>query len=412
MSHQIHQPFAVNQQMASVIGKSISFSLAAIASFALTINASFYESFPFTHLAATLLAFLLLHVHLHPRILFCREFALYAWFVAYMIFELLWTKDIFLALNTLVPAITFIIILVLFGSLVTFHNVKVILAGFFGGVLAGAVTYTGVTGFPFVYPNGFSYNAMAVLYLFGLFVTLLHSSLRRSKVLLLPVGLVFLSLILATTSIKTNFGILLGATSAALVYFRPFKRTLGRNLIALVILTSLLGVAVASNDSLMERLESGVSRLALGVELIQAREDVTGYLGLENRESWALEGVRGWVRNPVFGYGVEAFRARVGTTSHSTPVDLLYNSGLIGFVLFYSIFVSILWRLLLVRDASVATVCALIFGTLVSFLFITMFGTMHYSTFLAAFVGISVGLLKRYQRQDSPAEFLGAEMRR
>ena len=407
MSHQIHQRFAVDQQMASVIGNSISFLLASIASFALTINASFYESYPFTRLAATLLAFLLLHVHLHPRILFCREFALYAWFVAYMILQLLWTIDDFLALNTLVPAITFTIILVLFGSLVTFHNIQAVLTGLFGGVLAGAVTYTGVTGFPFVYPTGFSYNAMALLYLFGLFVTLLLSSLRRSKIILLPVGLVFLSLILATTSLKTNIGILLGATSAALVYFRSVKMTLGRHLIALVILTGLLGVAVVSNDDLMERFEGGASRLVLGVELIQAQEDVTGSLGQENRVSWAREGIAGWVRNPVFGYGVEAFRSRVGITSHSTPVDLLYNSGLIGFVLFYSIFASILWRLLLVRNARAATVCALIFGTLVCFLFITLLGTMHYNSFLAAFIGISVGLLRRYQRQNSAAEFAG-----
>jgi hypothetical protein len=407
MAQQIYQSLPLNQGFVSAIEKSISFLLAAAASLALTINVAFYESFPFIRLGATLLAFLLLHLHFHPRILFSREFALYAWFFAYMIVQLLWTVDDLLAMNTLVPVITFIVILVLFGSLVTFHNIQAVLTGIFVGVLAGAITYTVATGFPFVYPTGFSYNAMAVLYLFGLFVTLLLGSLQRSKIILLPVGLVFLSLILATTSLKANFGIFLGATSAALVYFRSVKMTLGRNLIALVILTGLLGVAVVSNDNLMERLEGAASRLALGVELIQAQEDVTGYLGRENRVSWAREGLSGWVRNPVFGYGVEAFRSQVGITSHSTPIDLLYNSGLIGFVLFYSIFASILWRLFLVRNARPAIVYALIFGTLVCFLFITLLGTMHYSSFLAAFIGISVGLLIRYQGQNSPAEFAG-----
>jgi hypothetical protein len=188
------------------------------------------------------------------------------------------------------------------------------------------------------------------------------------------------------------------------MYFGVFSRALARHLVLLFVLFGFLGFAVASSDALIESLRTGVDRIAVGIDVLQARENIAGYSGFEERGFWAVEGLKGWTQNPVFGHGVEAFRSRFGITSHSTLVDLLYNSGLIGFVFFYSMFASILWRLLLVRDASMAPVCAVIFGGLVCFLFITISGTMHYHYFLAAYIAISAGLLRRYQGQESPAE--------
>ena len=412
MSQILNKSILLEQWLTEAIAKATTFLLAASAAFALTMNSAFYDAFPSNRLVFVLVAILLIHILLRPRIFFCREFTLYTLLVAYMFVQLLWTDDVLLALNTIEPAVNFVIVLVLFGSFATFHSLQAVLSGILGGVLTGALIYTGIVGFPFVYPIGFSYNAIALLYLFGLFITLMISCLQRSKWWLLIVGLIFASLILATTSIKTNLGILLGAISAFVMYFSVFSRALARNLISLIMLFGVLGFAVASNDALVESLQTGVDRIALGIDILQAREDITGYSGFEERSLWAVEGLKAWAQNPVFGYGVEAFRSRFGITSHSTPIDLLYNSGLIGFVLFYSIFLSILWRLLLVRDRSIALVCAVIFGALVCFLFITISGTMYYHYFLAAYIAISVGFLRRHQRQDFPAEFIGAEMRR
>lgn len=397
MSQSLIKPMPLEQRLAAVIGKTGSFLLAASAACALTMNVAFYDAFPSTRLVIVLLVMLLIHILWNPRIVFCRETALYTAFVVYMFVQLLWTEDGLLALNTLVPAVNFAIVLVLFGSLVTFHDLQVVLAGILGGVLAGTLAYTGIMGFPFVYPLDFSYNAMALLYFFGLFVTLLISCFRRSKWWLLVLGLAFASLILATTSIKTNLGILLGAVSAFIMYFGFFSRALARNLVLLIVLFSFLGFAVASNDSLVESFRTGVDRIALGIDILEAREDIAGYSGFERRSTWAVEGLKGWTQNPVFGYGVEAFRSRFGTTSHSTPVDLLFNSGLIGFILFYSVLLSIFWRLRSVRDASLTPICSIIFACLVCFLFITMSATMHYHYFLAAYIAISVGVLRRYR---------------
>jgi O-antigen ligase len=251
---------------------------------------------------------------------------------------------------------------------------------------------------------------MAAMYFFGLFVTLLIACFQRSKWWLYIIGLIFACLILATTSIKTNLGVFLGAVSAFVVYFGFFRRAFARNLVPLIALIGLLGISVASNDALVKSLQRGVDRVELGIDVLQAREDTRGFYGFEMRRDWAVDGLKGWTQNPVFGYGVEAFRSRFGATSHSTPIDLLYNSGLIGLVLYYSVFLSIFWRLRSARDASLTPIRAIIFGCLVCLLFITMSGTVHYHHFWAACFAISVGVLRRYERQNSPMQFPGQRL--
>ena len=121
-------------------------------------------------------------------------------------------------------------------------------------------------------------------------------------------------------------------------------------------------------------------------------------------------GLKGWVKNPLFGHGVEAFRDSYGITSHSTPTDLLYNSGLIGFALFYGMFISLAWRLYCTRGERPPAFRALILGTLIAFAFITLSGTMHYNAFLAAFIGISTALLSKDRGQTGRAVASAADL--
>jgi len=223
------------------------------------------------------------------------------------------------------------------------------------------------------------------MYLFGLFSVLLFGWYTRLKWLSLIIALVIMVHIAATTSIKTNLGIVLGAVAAAVMYAATFLRVLRRNVVALSIVAAALVFAVISNDALLERLQIGVDRVSHGVEILQRREDVVGNTSFNDRAGWQSLGVEGWLRSPLFGNGVEAFRLDNGVTSHSTPIDLLYNSGVIGFLAFYAMFVSLGLRLVQVRGLALGSLPSLIFGGLVCYLFITLSGTMHYNTFMAIF---------------------------
>jgi hypothetical protein len=385
-----------SERTSSVFGRACSFALSASAAIMLMAS-TLYESFDSARLGVMLVALILLHCLRRPRFLFCREFALYATFVAYMFITVLWTTDAGLGMNTLLPAVDCILVMILFGALVTYHDLRAVLAGMLAGFLAGAAAYTATAGFPFVYPEGFSYNAIAGMYLFGLFIALLFGWSTRSRILPLAIGLILLVLIAATTSIKTNLGILLGAAAASLMYFRHFMAVIRRTAIALIVLVGIVAYAVASNDAVVEMLQAGVERVTLGVGVLTAREDAAraDSLGLGTREDWRNKGIEGWLNNPVFGNGVEAFRADYGITSHSTPVDLLYNSGIIGCVLFYSAFAALAWRLSRARDRDLGSLRPLIFGALVCYLFMTLSGTLHYNVFLASIIAISVALLRQ-----------------
>lgn len=368
------------------------FQLAAVGSFALTLGA-YMEAMRATRVAVVMIVLLALHLFWRKQYIWRREFKFYALFVAYMTLALLWTRDVALAMNTLVPSINCLLIMIFFGSLVRFHDTKTVLAGVFTGFIAGAALYTATQGFPFSYPDDFSYNAIAGMYLFGLFVVLMLSCFSRSTGLLLSLAVVIMLHVVATTSIKANLGVALGMMAAAIMYLRHFGRLLRRRILVLVFLTGALGFAVASNDSLIESMDRGLQRVMLGVEVLQAREDLPGYSAFEERGNWQQFGIAGWKQNPVFGYGTEAFRDDYGITSHSTPIDLLYNFGLIGMVLFYGVFASLIWRLLHLARQEFSSQRALILAGLVCYAFISLSGTMHYNGFWAAFVGISSALL-------------------
>jgi O-antigen ligase len=368
------------------------FFMAGIASFAMALN-TYQDDFRATHLGAILVVLLSVHLTWHSRFTWRREFTIYACLVGYMLVALLWTRDVELAMNTLVPAVNFILVMMFFGSMMSFHHVPSVLKGALTGFLLSAAVFTLTQGFPFSYPDNFTYNAIAGMSLFGLFITLMYSCFTRSHVVLLGIAVVIMLHIVATTSIKTNLGIALGLIAAGIMYYRHFGRLLRRRALLLTVLAAGLGFAVSSNDALLDAMTRGAQRVAIGVKVLQARDDVAGYSAFEERDYWRQAGIDGWKQNPVFGYGTEAFRYDYGITSHSTPIDLLYNYGLIGMILFYSVFVSLTWRLIQPAVKRVSNQRALLLGGVICYVFMTLSGTLLYNSFLGAFVGIAVALL-------------------
>lgn len=351
-----------------------------------------------TLLTAELLLLLLLHAVRYLRFQVGREQLLYLGLVAYSVLSIAWTENMHVALNTLPSLMNCFLVLLLFSCLAAFHDLGALLLGMALGFLAGAALYTLTTGFPFSYPEDFSYNTIAGMYLFGLFIILLLGVYRRWVVLPLAAGAVLLLLILATTSIKTNLGVALGFAGATVLYFKPTARTLVRAALVIGVLAAGAAYAVRFDPALQEKVQNGFGRVSLGFAVLTNREGDSGRTGLGNRRGWEKEGLKGWAANPVFGSGMEAFRADFSTTSHSTPIDLLYNYGLIGFGLFYGIFASVALRLLKSRNPRFRNVRARITLFLIAYLFISLSGLIYYEQFVAIYVAISTALLIRSER--------------
>lgn len=375
------------------VGSMFSAVVAALASLVLTTDAYAESSHPLRR-AFILLSLIGLHLLNVPRLWVSHELKIYLCFIGYMLLSLIWTPNISLAMDTLTLTFNFALILILFGALVVYHNRQAVFTGMLAGFAIAAAVYTLTQHFPFAYPKGFSYNSIAGMYLFGLFLTIMFAWFTRRKVIPITISLILLVLIAATTSIKTNVGIALGAGMAGLFYFRDFIKAIRKMLILFIIIGVLIVVAINSNDALIERIDVGVDRVSLGIQVLLAREDVSTGTGLGDRKKWKDEGLKGWRENPILGNGVEAFREDYGVTSHSTPVDLLYNSGLIGCGLFYTMLLSIGWRLYRAVDSANAGLRAFLTGLLICYMFITLSGTMYYDAFLAVFVATSAALLR------------------
>jgi hypothetical protein len=369
------------------------FVMSAIAAIAFLVG-NFIESFNPARLGVILVVLLALNLLRYPRLFFCREFTLYFTFTGYMLVSLLWTNDVVLATNSLLPTLDCVLILLLVGALVTYHNLRAVLAGMLAGFLVCAAFYDVTHGFPFVRPDAFSYNAIAGMFLFGLFITLMFGWAMRMRILPLALGLVIMVHIAATTSIKTNLGVALGGAAAALMYFKQFMTLIQRNAIALIVVVVLIVHAVASSEVFIETVQGGLDRVSAGVKILIARDDQSGATEFGARKNWGAQGITGWLENPLFGHGVEAFRDDFGVTSHSTPIDLLYNAGVIGLTLFYSIFASLAWRLQQTRHRRHDNLGALLLAVLVCYIFMSLSGTMHYSYHLAVFIAISSALLR------------------
>jgi O-antigen ligase len=159
-----------------------------------------------------------------------------------------------------------------------------------------------------------------------------------------------------------------------------------------------------SNETLLGRLQDGIDRVTTGAQVLGAREDTSKGTSFNDRKYWQKVGLAGWARNPVFGDGVEAFRADVGITSHSTPIDVLYNFGLIGFGLFYALFGLLAWRLYVTRHLLLGSLPILILSGMICYLFVSLSAPLHYGLFLAIFIAVTSTLLRRQWSRSRAAD--------
>ena len=389
-------------QVDRILGFFGTFALASVSTFVVTSGRYGDVSHP-TRLIGAVVVLIALHGVRFLRLWISREVVLNLAFLSYALLTLLWADHVKIAMEILPAFVTFTLVLILFSALTVYHDVRAVLCGIFAGFLAAAAMYSLTTGFPLSYPDDFSYNTIAGMYLFGLFITIVAGAYFRLTVLPLAFSGVLLALLAATTSIKTNLGFALGVVASGLFYFRFSMRNAVRSAVVIALIASGIAYGVTSNQALVDKVQHGFERVSTGFEVLTSREGDTKGIGLEKREGWKREGLKGWFVNPVFGYGIEGFRGDFGITSHSTPIDLLYNSGVIGCGLFYGLLASVAWRLLTARDAHGRSVRARIATFLIAYSFMSLSGIVYSESLLAIIVAVSSGMILRLERTTDSA---------
>ena len=150
-------------------------------------------------------------------------------------------------------------------------------------------------------------------------------------------------------------------------------------LVVIVALIVLVVYAVSNIDVLYE---------SIGIRFEGLINGITGS-GTQDNSSRMRDEMRRlasqtWIDNPIFGHGFDSFKylalEEIGAFaySHCNYTELLYNNGLVGFLLYYSIFALILFKALKQKNVAVEY-RAFAIGIIVSFL-ISDYGGITYNT--------------------------------
>ncbi|MBA7506224.1 hypothetical protein ES706_04905 [subsurface metagenome] len=115
-------------------------------------------------------------------------------------------------------------------------------------------------------------------------------------------------------------------------------------------------------------------------------------------------GVWMWLDYPMFGAGLDQFRvaagkygAGYGEYSHSTVIEILVCTGIIGFVLYFGALAMLFWETRKVARTSAdkfdTTIAGLLIGVLVIVLFFNLFAVMYYDRFIWPLLGAFSGYI-------------------
>jgi len=346
------------------------------------------------------------------RWIFLREAKIYLVLVAIMALSLLWAPDPRLGLNSVSPAICSLLLLIAIPSALHWGGFRPVIAGFAAGCVAGLVTHFTMYQFPLVLLNNDeqSYNAVALIFSFCLWMVLFWGVLGGRWWLVLPVVCWCLLGVLITASKKTNFGIALGVIAWIIVSLDPRRRRPksasyqskpSRRSVVLSIIcamaTCIWLFAGERGEYFWEEIQNSFIHFDIGARAVQANMetpgvDVPGYGG-RLRIEWIVSAWTGVWDAPILGHGAEAFRAQEGITGHSALADIPFNHGLLGLVLCIAVLASLGLRAFDWRMPHTKLLRGIVIAGTTMYAFASLTGNIYYLPVCAMFVGTSSGLL-------------------
>lgn len=94
-------------------------------------------------------------------------------------------------------------------------------------------------------------------------------------------------------------------------------------------------------------------RIESMIDIISGRNSSIQEQSTQTRTFFILYGTEMFIQRPFFGWGIESFRQKIGdmtgfyTYSHNNYIELLFSLGIVGFSLYYSIYIYIIKRIII-----------------------------------------------------------------
>ena len=335
--------------------------------FAVLIWASFLGAFAHPLINTNrflLLSFVVLSIILLNRRLvsFCMPWA----FGFYILFAILALASFLYSYDTSLTIIEFrhiIISILVFTStynfasskkrIVTLMNLYIVLLIFYAFYL---FTYSNVfsLGARFHFEEK-SYNVIMLEFLMGVIFCFISATLTNKKLKYYVLSAFFVAIIIATGSVKgfiaTGFFIVLSFIPTRIKVQRKFHFRISiRRIWQALIFIFIFGGSILFfvNKGFLDR---GVSRSTATIMFLISNDIENGERAAGSVHGFRTEltnyGIEFWKEHALFGAGINNYRYLIekryglSTYSHSTPIELLVGTGLVGFFLYFLFIISI-----------------------------------------------------------------------
>lgn len=186
-------------------------------------------------------------------------------------------------------------------------------------------------------------NVLSIVSILSIVASAILLNINRNGPLLKTVLIsniaVSIFLIFQTASKK---GLLFGSVFMIfLMFYSKIKmKTLGISLL----LASVLGVIIVKftdTEKLLFKVDYIVKRM---MQLFDAMSGRKYDLSSNERMQFIVEGFDKFADTPIFGHGIDNFRVYFGLYAHNNFIELLFDVGLVGLIMYYSVHVSLLMQ--------------------------------------------------------------------
>ncbi len=240
--------------------------------------------------------------------------------------------------RTLTPIWIAIVITVLFVSILTYRNPE---AYSQFGRLKGTFNNANLYGLALIL------GILGCIYLFNLYKNVL---VRLS---VLSVAFFFMYMLLETGSRKAMAGVFL--LIIVLIYSR-FKEYISRNIL-MAVAVLVVGASVLATSFYFLQESTYYHRIERIVNAVESNDASIAGASERGRLELYKKGIEVAMSHPALGVGLDNFRlvttnsfgASVGTYAHSNLISVLVSTGVTGFVIYYSIYISLAYRLFTIR---------------------------------------------------------------
>ena len=325
-------------------------------------------------------------------------------FLLLCVCSFLWCLSLSTGLDVVKSLVVIIAVLLLVQSSINYgFKLETVLRGYFVSTLINAIyivvnidmTKLGITQIGVELINGWNGNGIGFMMAQGALIGcyLLHKcQTLRSKIVYL-VSVVAFSLLTVYTGSRTAFIVLV--VELVLYFWMRYPTKIMRNIVILLIAFFVAVILIMNVEGFYNVLGSRLEDL---FEVLSGSGEGDGSSNI--RLEFIRNGIEWFAEKPVLGYGINNYKvlneSATGnfTYAHNNFVEIAVNLGVIGLILYYSVYVHIIRKML--RSVKNNPRCAFLFSAIVATL-LSHYGTVSYYDFyenlliLMCFIEISKG---------------------